>query len=128
MGGAEDTEIEMAIDDPEIQMEDVHQAIIERFKYAGGSARWMFNYTNTTIDGKLKEYCDNVTNRTAVLNGDIGPTSSESSNVFFGSRDKNDGETEYFLVSQRAVEVLREKTDSASFRTLYDFAGQLQNP
>ena len=29
---------------------------------------------------------------------------------------------------QRAVEILREKTDSASFRTMYDFAGRLQNP
>jgi hypothetical protein len=110
------------------EQEDFRQTITTRFKYTGGSARWMFNYTKGSIDKKLKEYCHNVSNRTAVLNGDIGPTSSASSNFFFGSHKAADGATEYFLVSQRAVELLREQTDSTSFRTLYHYARRLQNP
>ena len=110
------------------EQDDFRQMVASRYKYTGGSARWMFNYTTASVDAKLKEYCKHLSNRTAILNGDIGPTSSASSNFFFGSHKAADGTTEYFLVSQRAVELLREETDTSSFRTLYFHARKLQNP
>ena len=108
-------------------VEEVLHTLQNRYKYSGGSARWMFNYTLATIDKKLRDYCNSAQNRSAILDGDIGPTSTISTNYFFGSSRTSDGEADYFLVSPRAVEVLGNATQSTAFKTLYDFAKQLEN-
>lgn len=123
---------QMAIDTSitlsEDQKKEFREIIVSRMKYAGGSARWMFNYTEAKIDEKLIECCDSVANRAAILDGQIGPTSSASSNFMFGSQKTANGKTEFFLVSQRAVEILLEKAKGKSFGTLYAFANALKNP
>ena len=93
-----------------IPPEDILALIFGRYEFSGGSARWMFNYTKKTIESHLKESCNRLSNRQAIQNGLIGPTSDAATNVFFGSSRKEDGSTEYFLVSKRAVEILAEVT------------------
>lgn len=107
---------------------EILDIVKNRYEYSGGSARWMFNYTRITIDSKLDEYCQSSSNREAILKGDIGPTSSSSTNYFFGSSEKSNGKPEYFLVSKRAIEILGEQCKGSSYRVLYDFASRLENP
>ena len=89
----------------------------------------MFNYTRDKIDILLKEYCNSTVNRTAVLNGEIGPTSHAATNYFFGSSEIQVGKqasTEYFLVSKRAVDHLAQCGNDYEF--LNAFASKLENP
>jgi len=105
----------------------VVDAITAKYRWSGGSARWMFNYLRVTIENKLREYCDKVANRKALLNQEIGPTSSFSTNHFFGSSRTVRNETEYFLVSQEAVRILSESMNRSTFESLYAFADRLEN-
>lgn len=74
----------------------------------------------------LRKYANSAPNRKSILDQTIGPTSNAATNYFFGSSRKENGETEYFLVSQRAVEILGEH--SSVYPVLYDFAKKLENP
>lgn len=107
---------------------DIFEAIGGRYKYSGGSARWMFNYDRKQMDDLLDKYCQKSSNRTAVANGEVGPTSDASTNYFFGSALNEQGKTEYFLVSQRAVEKLFSHAEETVFQGLYSFASKLENP
>lgn len=109
-------------------LEEILAVAEARFKYSGGSARWMFNYSCQKIESKLRDYCLDVPNKQAILDGSIGPTSEASTNYFFGSAERKDGGSEFFLVSQRAVEILLEETKGRAFKSLYAFANDLENP
>ena len=108
---------------------DVIRRILEyRYKYCGGSARWMFNYSLKKVEKKLRTYCNSAENCSGILDGNIGPTSRAAANYFIGSAKKKDGDAEYFLTSMRAVEILAETTKGAVFKVLYPFAKDLDNP
>lgn len=111
-----------------LSKDEIFEAVRGRYKYSGGSARWMFNYSREQMDGLLDKHCQASSNRAAIADGRIGPTSEASTNYFFGSTLKEDGTTQYFLVSQRAVEKLFEHGETKAFEGLYRFAYQLQNP
>jgi hypothetical protein len=113
----------------QICVEDVLAAVGSRYEYTGGSARWMFNYSRKKIDSLLDQYCQEAKNRKAILQGEIGPTSDQATNYFFGSARENDqANVEYFLVSKRAVQILAEHTNGSSYEILYQFAEKLKNP
>lgn len=112
----------------QISANDILALIASRYEFTGGSARWMFNYKKEKIERYLKDYCDVTINRQAIQNGAIGPTSNATTNYFFGSSRKENGRTEYFLVSKRAVEILGEATAGAVYPELYNFAERLENP
>lgn len=103
-------------------------AIAGKFRWSGGSARFMFNYSKKKIEKALRDYCIEAKNRKALLAGEIGPTSEASTNYFFGSSLREDHRTEYFLVSQEAARILSESIDRTNFDILYSTADRLENP
>lgn len=131
MSGTDNDDLAAVEQQDLVDLSDAHKikaAIKGKFRWSGGSARWMFNYSRGRIEAKLRTYCRNAKNRKALLDGHIGPTSEASTNYFFGSSLRDDNETEYFLVSQEAVRILSESIDRTSFEFLYSVADQLDNP
>ena len=57
-----------------LSKDEIFEAIGGRYKYSGGSARWMFNYSRRQIDGFLDTLCTNTNFRGAIARGEIGPT------------------------------------------------------
>lgn len=90
--------------------------IAAKYRWSGGSARWMFNYSRSRLELLLRQYCSQAINCDALLKGQIGPTSDASTNYFFGSSIKKDNKsTEYFLVSHQAVRILAESASHNTF-------------
>jgi len=111
-----------------IPVDEILDCVASRYSLTGGSALWMFNYKREKIERLLRYFCDQAHNRNEILSGAIGPTSQAATNYFFGSSRKEDGSTEYFLVSKRAVAILGEATSGTAFAGLYRFAKRLENP
>jgi hypothetical protein len=109
-------------------MSTIRDVVMQKFAYAGGSARWMMNVSTDEIDKEIDGYLKECPNMDDLLSFALGPESPlAKTHLYFSSRDNNDN-TLYSMVSARATILAVEQHGTNGVKQLYKHAAALKNP
>jgi hypothetical protein len=107
-------------DDPD----DVHAAVAWKHHYAGGSARWMFAFSQPRVVADVARHLDALGSATFMLNGDMGATSIGIKTHLLASYEDN----KYTIVSRYAADQLVARAGATFVQHMSEVASQQKNP
>jgi len=104
--------------------------ILAKYAYAGGSARWMFEFDMQRFHTDFKVHFDKVKNYTDIFGEAGGDTSADAVNHLRGLTITPAGEHNYFFISQYATRRLSAKCDDERQFIIdgYNKASEAGNP
>jgi hypothetical protein len=109
----------------------VLEIVSQKCFVCGGSARWMLEMTRPEIEDTISEYLGTAESVSSILSFDLGPTSSAANTQMYYSEEypgaSGKSITVYTIVSQRATQLLVEKTGSGAVQMLYAQAKPIGN-
>mmetsp|Transcript_31340 Transcript_31340/g.73538 ORF Transcript_31340/g.73538 Transcript_31340/m.73538 type:complete len:603 (-) Transcript_31340:170-1978(-) len=110
------------------KMSPICDIVTQKFAYAGGSARWMMNFSTDEIDKEIDGYLTECPNTDDLLSFALGPESPlAKTHLYFSSLGKNET-TLYSMVSARATILAVERHGTNGIRQMYKHAAALKNP
>jgi hypothetical protein len=107
-------------DDPN----DVDAAVTWKHQYAGGSARWMFAYSQTKVVDDIAKHIGALGSAMMLLNGDMGATSIGSKTHLLASYEEN----MYTIVSRYATDKLVQRSGTGFVQHMKQVAWSERNP
>jgi hypothetical protein len=107
-------------DDPN----DADAAVTWKHQYAGGSARWMFAYSQPKVVDDIAKHIGALGSAMMLLNGDMGSTSIGSKTHLLASYEEN----MYTIVSRYAADRLVQRSGTAFVQHMKQVAWSERNP
>jgi len=106
----------------------IREAVTQKFAHAGGSARWMMNYSVPEIDSQIDTYFTECSNLSNLLSFTLGPESPMAKTQLYASAPGDNDTTLYSMVSARATLLAVELHGTNGIKELYKHAAKLNNP
>jgi hypothetical protein len=107
-------------DDPD----DVQAAVAWKHHYAGGSARWMFAFSQPRVVDDVVKHIAGLGDATLMLDGDMGPTSLNMKTHLLASYVPGT----YTIVSRYVADLLVKRAGAAFVKHMTAVAGEQKNP
>jgi hypothetical protein len=107
-------------DDPD----DVQAAVAWKHHYAGGSARWMFAFSQPRVVADVVKHVAALDSATLMLNGDMGPASIGAKTHLLASYAAD----KYTIVSRYVADLLVKRAGSAFVQHMTSVAREQSNP
>ena len=109
--------------------ENKAELLLSKYEFAGGCARWMFEFTHEKWKTDFDEHLQKVTDYKHIFSEAGGDANPEAVNHLRGLT-MNGKEKKYFFVSQHAIRALSEKTNDkrAFIVESYKKAHETKNP
>ena len=111
--------------------EDREDVIAEKFFYAGGSARWMFNFTTKQVMEEIMDESQKVDSFNTLIKGGGGDASKSTVNHLWVEYPVASGgglKKSFFFVSQYVAREMLRLCGAADMKLLYTMARDLRNP
>lgn len=106
----------------------VHDIVTKKFAVAGGSARWMVEFSTTDIETAIQQYLAECSSMDDLLSFSLGPESPlAKTHLYYSSPGMHDT-TLYSMVSSRATLLAVEHHGTNGIKQLYKHATRLRNP
>ena len=114
--------------DPESTADTISEdLLIEKYFYAGASARWMFEMNIVEVKEEINRFLSTVRNVGALVELQASTASAESCNHLLMRTRADDGELTSFLVSKYAMQQAMRKFRKKGFGWAYQLAEDNEN-